>query len=212
MNHDFSEALQGKKIPILTLDHKWYRLLDPKTRKALAGTEEQLNTLLKRQGKLNTEVREIKKIKKKLMSEIVEMVDEAEQSGGNSVAKQLEQHKRLVQDCNEKLDSYQDELLELPRQIEQLNQKLMMATMECCYATMKENTEEIEEISSWVTGVRIELKKKLIKKQQMEQLNHEIYTYMHDVFGADVIDLFDMKYNPEEQHPVIPVKEAEEKK
>ncbi|MGN0401058.1 MAG: hypothetical protein ACI4HQ_02205 [Acetatifactor sp.] len=212
MKHDFSEALQGKKIPILTLDHKWYRLLDQKTRKALAGTEEQLNTLLKRQGRLNTEVREIKKIKKKLMNEIMEMADEAEQGGGGSIERQLEQHKRLVQDCNEKLDSYQDELMELPRQIEQLNLKLMTATMECCYSAMKDNTEEIEEIAAWVTGIRIELKKKLVKKQQLEQQNHEIYSYMHDVFGADVIDLFDMKYNPEEQHPVIPVKEAEEKK
>lgn len=48
MKHDFSEALQGKKIPILTLDNKWYRLLDKETRKALSGTEEQLNDLLKR--------------------------------------------------------------------------------------------------------------------------------------------------------------------
>ena len=91
--------------------------------------------------------------------------------------------------------------MELPRQIERLNQKLMTATMEYCYAIMNENSEEIEEISAWVTGIRIELKKKLIKKQQMEQQNHEIYSYMHDVFGADVIELFDMKYNPEEQHP-----------
>ena len=135
------------------------------------------------------------------MNEIMEMAEEAEQGGNHSVMKQMEQHKKLVNDCNDKLDSYQDELLELPRQIERLNQKLMTATMEYCYAIMNENSEEIEEISAWVTGIRIELKKKLIKKQQMEQQNHEIYSYMHDVFGADVIELFDMKYNPEEQHP-----------
>lgn len=201
MKHDYAEALQGKRIPILTLDNKWYRLLDQSTRKALAGTEEELNTLLKRQGKINTEVKEIKKLKKKLMNEIMEMAEEAEQGSNHSVMKQMEQHKKLVNDCNDKLDSYQDELLELPRQIERLNQKLMTATMEYCYAIMNENSEEIEEIAAWVTGIRIELKKKLIKKQQMEQQNHEIYSYMHDVFGADVIELFDMKYNPEEQHP-----------
>ena len=32
----------------------------------------------------------------------------------------------------------------------------------------------------------------------MELKNQEIYTYMHDIFGASVIDLFDMKYNPGE--------------
>jgi hypothetical protein len=35
----------------------------------------------------------------------------------------------------------------------------------------------------------------------MEQRNHDIYSYMHDIFGADVINMFDMRYNPEEHHP-----------
>ena len=46
--------------------------------------------------------------------------------------------------------------------------------------------------------IRIELKKRLIRKQEMEQRNRNIYSYMHDVFGAEVIELFDMRYNPEE--------------
>ena len=45
----------------------------------------------------------------------------------------------------------------------------------------------------------IELKKRLIEKQQMEQQNQEIYNYMHDIFGAEVVNLFDMKYNPEQK-------------
>lgn len=199
MKQQFSEALRGKKIPILTLDNKWYKLLDDETRGKLSGTEEQLNQLLMRQGKLNTETKEIKRLKKKLMNEIVAMADEAEQGNRDEVTKKIEQHKKLVEECNQRLESYQDELLELPRQIEQLNFQLMEGTMECCYHTMKENSSEIENISSWVTEIRIELKKRLIKKQEMEQQNHRIYSYMHDVFGADVVDVFDMQYNPEKQ-------------
>ena len=199
MKQQFSEALRGKKIPILTLDNKWYKLLDDETRGKLSGTEEQLNQLLMRQGKLNTETKEIKRLKKKLMNEIVAMADEAEQGNRDEVTKKIEQHKKLVEECNQRLESYQDELLELPRQIEQLNFQLMEATMECSYHTMKENSSEIENISSWVTEIRIELKKRLIKKQEMEQQNHRIYSYMHDVFGADVVDVFDMQYNPEKQ-------------
>lgn len=201
MKQQFSEALQGKKIPILTLDNKWYRLLDEEARKSIAGTEEQLNALLKRQGKLNTETKDIKKLKKKLMNEIVTMADEAEQKGDEGLTKQLEQHKRMVEECNERLEEYQDELIDLPREIDRLNFELMLATMDCCYATMQENTEGIQEISKWVKDVRIELKKQLVRKQEMEQRNHAIYSYMHDVFGAEVLELFDMTYNPEEQHP-----------
>lgn len=200
----FAEALKGKRIPILTLDNKWYRLLTDEARKEVSGLEQQLNALLKRQGKLNTETKDIKKLKKRLMSEIVPLVDEAEQSANPLVTKKIEQNKKLVEECNEKLESYQDELLELPRQIEEINIKLMLISMDCCYEIMQENTEEIQEISDWVTQIRIELKKKLIRKQEMEQRNHAIYSYMHDVFGAEVIDMFDMQYNPELQHPSMP--------
>lgn len=198
MKKEFSEALRGKRIPILTLDNKWYKLLDEEARRALSGTEEQLNELLKRQGKLNTETKSIKKLKKKLMNEIVAMAEEAEQTGSTEIAKKLEQHKRLVEECNERLESHRDELLELPREIERLNLQLMLATMDYSYDAMKENEEEIARITDWVTEVRIELKKRLIKKQEMEQQNHRIYSYMHDVFGADVVNMFDMQHNPEE--------------
>lgn len=197
----FTEALKGKKIPILTLDNKWYRMLTEEARKEVSGLEQQLNTLLKRQGKLNTETKEIKRLKKRLMSEIMPLVEEAEQSSNPLLEKKIEQNKNLVEECNEKLESYQDELLELPRQIEEINIQLMLISMDCCYEIMRENTEEIRQISDWVTQIRIELKKKLIKKQEMEQRNHAIYSYMHDVFGAEVIDIFDMQYDPEQQHP-----------
>ena len=197
----FSDALTGKKIPVLTLDNKWYRLLDEVGKETVKELEEQLNTLLKRQGKLTTQTKDIKKLKKKLINEIVPMVDEMEQGGNKKLEKEIENHKRLVEECNEKLASYQEELMELPREIDRINVQLMLITMEYCYDTMQHNTEQIEEISDWVTKIRIELKKKLIRKQEMEQRNHDIYAYMNDVFGADVVNLFDLKYNPGEQHP-----------
>lgn len=31
----------------------------------------------------------------------------------------------------------------------------------------------------------------------MEQMNQDLYSYMHDIFGAEVIEIFDMKYEKE---------------
>ena len=194
----FEQALKGKRIPILTLDNKWYKLLTEEARAEVAGLEEELNALLKRQGKLNNDVKNIKRLKKKLMGEIVSLVDEAEQEGKEDAPQKIEQNKKLVEDCNQRLEGYQDELLELPREIEQANFKLMLATMDYCYDAMQENGADIQEIAQWVTEVRIELKKRLIRKQEMEQRNNAIYSYMHDVFGAEVIEIFDMKYNQDQ--------------
>ena len=204
MKQGFSEALHEKKIPILTLDNKWYRLLDDDTRKRLSGTEERLNALLRRQGKLNTETKDIRKLKKKLMDEIMSMAEQMNQGGNSQLEEKLAQHKRLLEECNEKLADYQEELRELPGEIEELNSRLMLATMEYCYSMMQTNSEEIEKIAEWVKDIRMELKKQLVRKQKMEQKNQQIYSYIHDVFGADVVDLFDMKYHPEERGTAEP--------
>ena len=67
------------------------------------------------------------------------------------------------------------------------------------YEQIKDNTKEIDEISKWINQVRIDLKKNVVKKQKKEIYNKTMYAYMHDIFGADVIELFDMQYNPEQR-------------
>lgn len=202
MRKDFSESLKDKKIPILTLDNKWYHLLSKEMRKSLSSTENKLNQLLRRQGKLNTEKKELKKIKKKLMNEIVSMADEADDN--KEVEKKMELHKKLLNDCNERLDKNRDDLLQIPFDIDHMNYELMLETMDNCYQELHDNEEKIEQIANWVKETRIELKKQLIRKQEMEQKNHQIYSYMHDIFGAEVLDLFDLQYNPDEHHPILP--------
>lgn len=189
-------ALEGKKIAAVTLDHKWHQLFTrvDKTRKIIEK-EQELNELLRRQGKCNTETKSIKKIKKKLMDEIVNLMEKQDAAS----IKKTEENKRLINECNEKMEQYADELLELPKQIDEVNKELMIETMRICYDNMRLNDHHIKEISKWITEVRVELKKNVVRKQEMEIANQEIYSFMHDIFGSDVIDIFDMKYNPEDK-------------
>ena len=197
----FEPALIGKKIPILTLDNKWHQLFTQKEyTPEIKDMEDELNGLLKRQGKVNEDNREVKKLKKMMMDEIVVLADELVRNPSKKVEKRQEECKRLVEECNEKLNSLEEEMVELPRRINQLNNKLMLATMEVCYRKIQKNTEELTEIEGWIANVRRELKKKIIRKQEKEAMTHKLYSYMHDIFGADVIELFDMKYNPEEKY------------
>ena len=47
----YEPALQNKKIPVLTLDHKWHQLFSTAdTTDVILKLEERLNDLLKRQG------------------------------------------------------------------------------------------------------------------------------------------------------------------
>ena len=191
----FKPALNGRKIPVLTLDNKWHQLFTKaEPDRELKRLENELNTLLKKQGKANTEIKELKKLKNRLMGEIVHLVDEATGGKDKNAEKKLEENTKLINECNEKTQEYEDQLMELPREIDRVNKELMIKTMEICYDTLKRNKEEIDETSKWISFVRVELKKRLIRKQEQEQMNQDIYTYMHNVFGPDVIDMFDLEY------------------
>ena len=81
----FRSALSEKKIPILTLDNKWHQLFtQQECTDEIRDMECELNGLLKRQGKVNEKKREIRKLKKKLMDEIVLLADEME--GGATIS------------------------------------------------------------------------------------------------------------------------------
>ena len=191
----FKPALNGRKIPVLTLDNKWHQLFTKaEPDRELKRLENDLNTLLKKQGKANTEIKELKKLKNRLMGEIVHLADEATGGKDKNAEKKLEENTKLINECNEKTQEYEDQLMELPREIDRVNKELMIKTMEICYDTLKRNKEEIDETSKWISFVRVELKKRLIRKQEQEQMNQDIYTYMHNVFGPDVIDMFDLEY------------------
>lgn len=189
----FIPALEGKNIPIISLDNKWYRLMSGLNKtKRMQELEEQLKNLLKRQGKLNTETKALKQEKKHLMEDIVGGME-------NNNARKQDAYKKKIQECNDKLAEYQDELLSLPKEINSVNYELMLETMQLCYEEIQENTQKIVDIADWIDNIRIELKKNIVRKQQYEMQNQNMYTYMHDIFGAEVINIFDMTYNPAEK-------------
>lgn len=198
---DFGSALKNNKIPLLVLDQKWHRLfaIHGKT-DAIQELESGLNALLARQGKLNTELKDLKKLKGQLMDNIVQNMDAATEKADGAAQKKLEEDRRLIDEINGKIAAYEDELLELPDQIRDANETLMMESMEYFYDKIRLNQKESAEIDAWIKQVRVDLKKNIIRKQNRDINNREIYAYLHDIFGAEVIDLFDIQYEEGENH------------
>lgn len=190
----FRAALQGKKLPLLVLDHQWHKLFTQTgEHEKLHQLEEALNELLRSQSKYNAEIKSLSAYKKKLMNEIVsimELPDSPEKE------RKMSENKRMIEDANKKMDTYKDELLELPRKMDEANMELMIATMDICYGRIAQNTKDIEAINQWIAEFRNQLKRKVLMKQKKEIWNDELYSYMHDIFGPDVIEMFDMKYHP----------------
>lgn len=191
---DYLSSLEHVKVPVLVLDQKWHRLfaLNGKPKEVLLLEKEE-KKLLERQAELAEEVKELKVIKNNLRKSVMEnMIGAEDENESSDVKKQRDQDRRLLDETNERLTRDEEELLELPERLKETNINLMVETMDFCYGKMRTNTQEAQEITDWIQKVRIDLKKNIIRKQNREINNKEMYHYMHDLFGAEVMDIFDL--------------------
>ena len=190
--HDFKSALIGKTVPLLVLDQKWHRLfaVHGKTDE-IKELELKLNNLLAEQGRLNNRLKELKKLKGRLLDEIVQGMEDKETK--------VEENKRLIDEINEKMEECEEKLMDIPHEIRSINDELMLLSMDYFYDKIRLNQTESVEIEEWINQVRIDLKKNIIRKQNRDINNREIYTYPHDIFGPEVINIFDIKYDEDKK-------------
>ena len=197
----YKPALSKTKLPILTLDNNWHKLFtQAKETPEIKKLEKKLNELLKEQGKVNEEYKKLKFVKRKLMDEIIQLADRYGGQHDKAIEKAMANHKAMVEECSERLKAL-EEHRDLPKRIEETNYQLMLRTMEICYKHLEENRREIEYYDKWIQDIRVQLRENIIRKQERETSTYELYSYMHNIFGRDVIDIFDMHYNPESYRP-----------
>jgi hypothetical protein len=124
----------------------------------------------------------------------------------------LDVNREQIDETKEKIDACEDELLEIPNKIKEANEELMIESMEYFYEKLRVNKQEAAEIDEWITQVRIDLKKNIIRKQNREINNREMYAYLHDIFGPEVLDLFDVEYSEETNSEQVEAPAAETEK
>jgi len=180
-----------KKIPLLTLDERWYHLIPEKDKSdEIKNLEKKLNDLLKKQGQVNTDLKEVKKIKSRIIQDVVDNMED-ENVSDSKHQKKMNQNQRLIQEAKEKIGSLEDESFDVPRLLQEANQQLMVATLNYCYNKLNVNKDDIALLEKWISETRIKLKKNLLIKQDKEIKNHQVYSFMHDSLGADMMGILD---------------------
>ncbi|MGN0160424.1 MAG: hypothetical protein ACI4AQ_03445 [Lachnospiraceae bacterium] len=184
------ERLSQVNIPILTLDERYNVVMPDKDKTPqIRKLEARVNGLLKKQGKVTNNIKEVKKIKARLMQDVVDNMEEGEDVEAHQ--RKMDQTQRLIQEAKHKLEELEDMELELPRELQDANKELLFEFVQVCYSRLHENRDDIELLGRWINEMRVELKRKLVIKQEKELKNNNIYTYMHDLLGPDLIQVFD---------------------
>ena len=193
---DYAALVRNRRLPILTLDSRWHKIYENQKKDAhIRKLEEELNNKIKKQGKVNSELKDLVRLKKRLMSEIVNNMGENSDSKQEVLRqKKLGKSKQFIEEINIKVEDYENQKLEIPSEIRRANEALMVATAEQCYEQLLINEQKLKELTEWIEKMRTELKNKVILKQEMEEHNENMYSYLHDMLGPEFMQVFDERH------------------
>jgi seryl-tRNA synthetase len=184
-----------KKVHILTLDNRWHELFQDKNKpKRIAYLEKRLNKLMGQQGQLTNDMKEYALLKKKMMSDIVDNMKEAIEDEDDKAIVEMEKSKKYINDIKDKIDKMETKMENLPREISTTNKELLEYTMQDCYMRIYNTKKELDELNEWIEKARAELKEKLVRQTEVKEEYDRMYSYMHDLVGYEIIELYDKKY------------------
>ena len=189
------ELLKKKNIPIACLDERWLRLFpDSEKTPLIKKLENELKELLKRQGKVNTDLKDIRVVRDKLTQSVLETAEDTSIPENKRLKKQAASQ-RLIVEARQKQDNLELELDELPDKIKEANSALIFESVRVCYQRINQNKQDIDMLEQWIEQMREKLKERVVLKQDKEIMNEVIYTYLHGMLGAGVMEAFDEKSN-----------------
>ena len=185
------DMLKKKNIPLINVDERWLRLF-PEGEKTptIKKLEKELKELLKRQGKVNTELKDIKVVREQLTQSVLNSAEDTSIPEAKRLKKQAASQ-RLIIESREKLEQLEKEQQELPGLIQDANNALIFESVRVCYEKIDKNKSDIEKLAQWIDETRLKLKERILIKQDKETKNQEIYTYLHAMLGAKVMEAFD---------------------
>ena len=185
------EALKGKKVPVLVLDQRWHTLFPSGNKpSAVLALEDNLNYLLKRQGFLVNDIKDLKRTKQKLMDGILAGMGETE---GANTDKKKKNQQRLLLEIKERIKEESDELMDLPREIKRVNEELLAVGAAYCFERLAGGDEELRVLTEEIEAMRKQLKEKVGYKADLEDSMDSAYSLMHGLLGHDVMNLYDKK-------------------
>lgn len=194
LEEEIIHSLQNKNVPLLILDEKWLEIFPEHLQNdAIRKMVSKLNDLLKQQGQQLEQIKGIKRYKSQMMQEIVDNMGADESALGRLKQKKMDKSQKKILELNEELKQTEDSLSELPYQIRQANAELMVESTHICYERFRVNKERMSELDGEIAELKEKLKMCVLEQQEREMQDSKMYTYLHSLLGAKLMEELDRK-------------------
>lgn len=189
------KVLRKNDISLLILDERWNSLFrNVEKTPQIIKYEEKLKQLLKDQSRLTEEKRKNSLIKKRCMNRIVELTSKVYEENDEEAKKEMEHCEREINRINQRCKEIEEELENIPDLIKETNLKLLEYTVNMVYFKIRASRKRVEELEVLIEKTREQLKRYIEEKESLSQDDTDIYSYFHDLLGAEELERLDREY------------------
>ena len=97
-------------------------------------------------------------------------------------------------EVNEQIDKESEELMQIPNEIKEANEALMMIGAAYCFERLKNGDEEVENLKQEIKEIKGILLNKTEEKEELEESLDNAYALMHGLLGHSIMNLYDKKH------------------
>lgn len=193
------KILRKNDISLLMLDERWNNLFKNTVKTPEVITcEERIKELLKEQSRLISESKEIGVRKKNCMDKIISLTTEAFDNNNEDAKKEMQLCEKEINRINERTAKINEELESIPDQIKEANIELLEQAVKLIYFKIRVNQKRVNELEKIIEDTKEKLKEYIDEKESLAQDDTDIYSYFHDLLGAEELERLDKEFFGEE--------------
>jgi len=190
-----TRTLRKNDISLLILDERWNKLFS-NTQKtpSIERSENKLKELLKQEARLTAEKKEIAAAKKQHMDNIIKLTADVFEKNDAEAKKQMQASEHEIKRINERAARIEEELDAMPDRLKQANLELLEQTVNIVYYKIRASKKRVEELEKLIEETKTRLKEYIDEKESLVQDDTDIYSYFHDLLGAEELEKLDKEF------------------
>lgn len=194
MNFD-KRTLRKNDISLLILDERWNNLFQSAEKTpAIERSEENLRGLLKEESRLIAEKKEAAALKKRNMDKIIQLTSKVFEENDINAKKEMQSCEQEIKKINDRVIKIDELIEEMPDRLKQANLDLLELTVSVVYFKMRSARKRVEELEKLIADTRDKLKAYIDEKESLSQDDTDIYSYFHDLLGAQELQRLDEQF------------------
>jgi chromosome segregation ATPase len=190
-----ASILRQNNITRLSIDERWTKLfVSMKISPELDKAEKEMGELIKTEAMLKNEQENLEPQKRKCMSEIISLTEEAFNNESDEAKKKLEECKNGIENINTRINSVLGDIEDLDGELKSANLKLLEDSIAYIFKTLKKNKDRSFEIQKELTEIE---QKENALREELNSISIDWTKYAVDLtnlIGTDEVKRLELQF------------------